>query len=74
MKTSSEPGQKKLITLMVRQNAQRLAQIVDEVLNISRVQHDGARLSPAVVRLDDAVRQVCTDWNAPVGMRRDTEP
>ena len=58
----SEPGQKKL-TLMVRQNAQRLAQIVDEVLNISRVQHDGARLSPAVVRLDDAVRQVCTDWS-----------
>ncbi len=58
----SDPGQKKL-ALMVRQNAQRLAQIVEEVLDISRVQQDGARLAPPLLDLDDAVRQACAEWS-----------
>ncbi len=56
-----EPGHKQL-TLMVRQNAQRLAQIVEEVLNISRVQHQAPVASPAVLLLDEAVEAVCHDW------------
>ncbi len=58
----SEPGQRQL-TLMVRQNAQRLAQIVDDVLNISRVQHEGNAPTPALLDLSASVRQVCTDWS-----------
>jgi two-component system sensor histidine kinase PilS (NtrC family) len=58
----SEPGQRQL-TLMVRQNAQRLAQIVDDVLNISRVQHEGKSNNPAMLDLSATARQVCADWS-----------
>ena len=34
----TDPAQKRL-TLMVRQNAKRLARIVDEILNVARVEH-----------------------------------
>jgi len=57
----NEPGQRQL-TLMVRQNAQRLAQIVDDVLNISRVQHEGKAPSPDLLDLSATARQVCADW------------
>ncbi len=56
-----EPGQRQL-TLMVRQNAQRLAQIVDDVLNISRVQHEGKAPTPVLLDLSATARQVCADW------------
>ncbi|MGE0330538.1 MAG: PAS domain-containing sensor histidine kinase [Ramlibacter sp.] len=61
-----EPAQHKL-TLMVRQNAQRLAQIVDDVLNISRVQHEGNAPTPALLDLSATVRQVCADWSQQAG-------
>lgn len=58
----TDPGQKQL-TLMVRQNARRLAQIVDEILNISRVQHAGpAAAQPAPTHLDEVIQSVCADW------------
>ncbi|MDP3139152.1 MAG: ATP-binding protein [Burkholderiaceae bacterium] len=57
----TDPGQKQL-TLMVRQNARRLAQIVDEILNISRVQHAGPAVAATPVNLDEVAQSVCTDW------------
>lgn len=62
----SEPGQRQL-TLMVRQNAQRLAQIVDDVLNISRVQHEGKAPTPTLLDLSATVRQACADWSQQAG-------
>jgi len=59
-----DPGQKRL-TGMVRQNAQRLAKIVDEVLGIARVQHQGVqRSSPIQLVLDTSVEAICRDWTA----------
>ena len=59
-----DPGQKRL-TAMVRQNAQRLSKIVDEVLGIARVQHQGVnRSSPVQLVLDETVDAVCRDWAA----------
>ncbi|NUR21970.1 histidine kinase dimerization/phospho-acceptor domain-containing protein, partial [Frateuria sp.] len=47
---------------LVRQNAQRLAQIVDEILDIARVQRQGEGPSPAMLALDPAVRDGAGDW------------
>jgi len=55
-----EPALKQLSSL-VRKNAQRLAQIVDEILDISRVQHQGLG-TPPMLELDAAVAQACSDW------------
>ena len=55
-----EPALKQLSSL-VRKNAQRLAQIVDEILDISRVQHQGLGTPPAL-DLDAAVAAACSDW------------
>ena len=57
----TEPAQRQL-SGMVRQNAQRLAQIVDDILNISRVQHKGPAVAALKLDLDDAVQVACTDW------------
>lgn len=57
----ADPAQKRL-TLMVRQNSQRLAQIVEEILNISRVQQQGTTPMPLLLVLDDAVQRACGDW------------
>ncbi|MES2973788.1 MAG: ATP-binding protein [Pseudomonadota bacterium] len=61
-----DPSHKQL-TLMVRQNAQRLAQIVEEVLNISRVQHQAPVASPAALVLDETVEGICHDWAQQTG-------
>jgi two-component system sensor histidine kinase PilS (NtrC family) len=54
-----EPALKQLSSL-VRKNAQRLAQIVEEILDISRVQH---RSPPAAaLELDPALAATCSDW------------
>jgi two-component system sensor histidine kinase PilS (NtrC family) len=55
-----EPGQQQLAGL-VRKNAQRLAQIVDEILDVTRVrgQSGGGAL---VLPLDAAVAAACSDW------------
>jgi two-component system sensor histidine kinase PilS (NtrC family) len=55
-----EPALKQLSAL-VRKNAQRLAQIVDEILDISRVEHQGL-VAPPTLELDAAVAAACSDW------------
>jgi two-component system, NtrC family, sensor histidine kinase PilS len=55
-----EPALQQLSAL-VRKNAQRLAQIVDEILDISRVQHQGLG-APPTLELDAAVAAACGDW------------
>lgn len=57
----NEPAHRQLTT-MVRQNALRLAKIVDEILNVSRVQE---QLPPPVLnglQLDMTVRRIALDW------------
>ncbi|KQP14412.1 hypothetical protein ASF43_15160 [Pseudorhodoferax sp. Leaf267] len=49
------------LTLMIRQNAQRLSKIVDEVLDVARVPAPG-RTSPPSLVLDETVRSICNDW------------
>ncbi len=55
-----EPGQRRL-TAMIRQNTQRLARTVDEVLDVARVPEPG-RTAPASLVLDANVRAICDDW------------
>lgn len=56
-----DPKLKQLIR-MVRQNANRLERIVDEVLNISRVHRRSGETSPSSVQVNSAVQQICLDW------------
>ncbi len=58
-----DPGQRRL-TAMVRQNAQRLARIVDEVLNISRAQAQLPSPQTTTLPLDDTARKITSDWAA----------
>ena len=48
---------------MVRQNSQRLAKIVDEILNVSRVKEQLP--APEVLRLilDDAIEKIAAEWS-----------
>lgn len=55
----TESSQRQL-TAMVHQNAHRLQHIVEEILDLSRVQ--GEAQPAAWVLLDDAVGVVCDDW------------
>ncbi len=55
-----DPVQQQLSAL-VSKNAQRLAQVVEEILDISRVQHRDLRTQPAL-ELDPAVATACGDW------------
>jgi two-component system sensor histidine kinase PilS (NtrC family) len=57
-----DPGQRQLSAL-VRQNAQRLSHIVEDILDIARVQHQPGQPS-AALELDASVHAVCTDWSA----------
>jgi two-component system sensor histidine kinase PilS (NtrC family) len=57
----SDPRQKQL-TQMVRQNANRLEKIVEEVLNISRVQDRENTISANALVLNEAVTRICRDW------------
>ncbi|RZJ25545.1 MAG: PAS domain-containing protein [Haliea sp.] len=56
-----DPAHRQLSGL-VRQNAQRLGQIVDEILDISRVQQQGVSSAATVRALDTAVAATCGDW------------
>jgi len=58
----SEPHLKKL-TQMVGQNAQRLARIVNDILNLSRAQPTDAGQSPLQMDLNEAVARVCAEWS-----------
>jgi two-component system, NtrC family, sensor histidine kinase PilS len=60
-----EPALQQL-SFLVRKNAQRLAQIVDEILDISRVQHQDPG-GPPVLELDPAVATACGDWAMQTG-------
>ena len=63
----TDPSQRQLSAL-VRQNAQRLAKIVEEILDISRVQHDAAAVVPLQLDLDESVRLACAEWAAQSGV------
>ncbi|MCY7317681.1 MAG: PAS domain-containing sensor histidine kinase [Ramlibacter sp.] len=63
----TEPSQQHLSAL-VRKNAQRLGQIVDDILNISRVQHQGPALAQLTLELDAAVAADCADWAGQSGV------
>jgi two-component system sensor histidine kinase PilS (NtrC family) len=52
------------LTSMVRQNAQRLARIVDEVLNISRAQAQLPSPETTTLALDETVQKIAADWAA----------
>lgn len=56
------PAQQQL-TRMIAQNAERLSRIVDEVLNISRVQQHALDLESPRMALDPLVRSVAQDWH-----------
>ena len=58
-----DPAQKRLAR-MVQQNADRLARIAEEVLDIARVQHQISHAPAATVALDETVAQIWTDWQA----------
>jgi two-component system sensor histidine kinase PilS (NtrC family) len=60
-----EPALKQLSAL-VRKNAQRLAQIVDEILDISHVRYEGTAGLPPL-ELDPAVAVACGDWGLQTG-------
>ena len=52
----------KRLTTMVRQNAKRLAKIVDDVLNVSRVQVLSPDQHGMALMLDDAAARISADW------------
>lgn len=56
-----DPAHKRL-TLMVRHNAERLARIVDEILDVARVEHLGSGVSGTRVQLDAAVQAMSDEW------------
>ena len=60
------PAHKRL-TAMVGQNAQRLAKIVDDILNVSRAQELSPEDPGAALILDDVVRSVSADWMQQTG-------
>jgi two-component system sensor histidine kinase PilS (NtrC family) len=56
----TDPTQRQLSAL-VRQNAQRLAQIADEILSVAGVQQQG-RANSVTLPLDPSVEADCADW------------
>ena len=52
----------KQLTAMVSQNAQRLAKIVDDVLNVSRVQVPSPEQQGTALMLDAVVARIAADW------------
>lgn len=65
----TDPRLKKM-TAMVSQNAKRLEKIVNDILNVSRVQpYDQTHLVPAVP-LAASVHRICSDWAMQSGAQR----
>jgi two-component system sensor histidine kinase PilS (NtrC family) len=56
-----DAGQKRL-TRMIDQNAQRLARIVDDILNVARAQPSPNEAAALVLPLDQTVRQITHEW------------
>lgn len=65
----TNPAHKRL-ALMVQQNADRLARIAEEVLDIARVQHQISQGSASTVALDETVAQIWQDWHTQETDRR----
>ncbi len=63
------PAQQRL-SQMVAQNAERLARIAEEVLDIARVQNQISHAPPASLALDAQVQQIWQDWRRPDPARR----
>jgi two-component system, NtrC family, sensor histidine kinase PilS len=61
-----DPAQLQLTT-MVRQNAQRLDKIVEEVLNISRAQEQIPMPRTTTLPLDETVLRIAADWARQAG-------
>ena len=61
-----DPAQRQLSAL-VRQNAQRLAKIAEEVLDVSRAQRQFDFEGTATILLDETVGAVCADWHGHAG-------
>jgi len=57
----TDPRHKRL-TLMVQQNAKRLEKIVEEVLDVSRVQNREGTIASRRLMLNGAVERICRDW------------
>jgi len=55
---------------MVQQNADRLARIAEEILDIARVQHQISHAPAATVPLDETVAQIWRDWSGHDPVRR----
>ncbi|MFN3376785.1 MAG: ATP-binding protein [Burkholderiaceae bacterium] len=64
-----DPGHKRLAA-MVRQNAERLARIAEDVLDIARVQRQIGDVAAATLSLDDTVAQIWQDWSRHDPLRR----
>ena len=62
----NEPSHRQLTT-MVRQNALRLAKIVEEILNVTRVQEQSPPPVTTSLQLDMAVRRISLDWSSQNG-------
>ena len=57
-----QPAQKRL-SQMVQQNADRLARIAEEILDIARVQHQISHAPASTLTLDSTVAQIWQDWS-----------
>jgi len=64
-----DPAQKRLAH-MVQQNADRLARIAEEVLDIARVQHQISHAPASTLPLNETVAQIWNDWQAQDPARR----
>lgn len=65
----TDPGHQRL-ALMVRQNADRLVRITEDVLDIARAQHLIGHGPSSTVALDATVAQIWSDWQAHDPARR----
>lgn len=54
--------QHKQLTAIVQQNARRLEKIVEEILNIARVQQKPQHIEPLRLNLNATVNRICEDW------------
>ena len=59
----TDPAQQRLCT-MVQQNAERLARITEEVLDIARVKQQISHAPAASLALDNMTSQIWNDWHA----------
>lgn len=57
----------KQLTQMVQQNAKRLDRIVEDVLNLSRVQHGENAIASSALVLNEIAERICHDWQSQTG-------